>query len=114
MELIGALKKAGYGQGGMPLPVITGQDAELPSVRSIVRGEQSSTVFKDNRDLAQVVSGMVEALLSGKSPATNDTKTYDNGEKVVPAFLLKPVLLDDKNWRSALVDSGFYKAEQFR
>jgi putative multiple sugar transport system substrate-binding protein len=114
MELIGALKKAGYGQGGMPLPVVTGQDAELPSVRSIVRGEQSSTVFKDNRDLAQVVSGMVEALLSGKSPATNDTKTYDNGEKVVPAFLLKPVLLDDKNWRSALVDSGFYKAEQFR
>ncbi len=114
MELIGALKKAGYGQGGMPLPVITGQDAELPSVRSIVRGEQSSTVFKDNRDLAQVVSSMVEALLSGKSPAINDTKTYDNGEKVVPAFLLKPVLLDDKNWRTALVDSGFYKAEQFR
>ena len=114
MDLIEALKKAGYGQGGQALPVITGQDAELPSVRSIVRGEQTSTVFKDNRDLAQVTATMVDALLTGKKPTVNDEKTYNNGEKVVPAFLLKPVLVDVKNWRATLVDSGFYKAEQFR
>ncbi|WP_295955947.1 multiple monosaccharide ABC transporter substrate-binding protein [Rhodoferax sp.] len=117
MDLIEALKKAGYsqsGQGGQPLPIVTGQDAELPSVRSIVRGEQTSTVFKDNRDLAQVTATMVDALLNGKKPTTNDEKTYNNGEKVVPAFLLKPVLVDVKNWRATLVDSGFYKAEQFR
>ena len=114
MDLIETLKKAGYGQGGQALPVITGQDAELPSVRSIVRGEQTSTVFKDNRDLAQVTSTMVDALLNGKKPSINDEKTYHNGEKVVPAFLLKPVLVDVKNWRATLVDSGFYKAEQFR
>jgi putative multiple sugar transport system substrate-binding protein len=114
MDLIEALKKAGYGQGGQALPFITGQDAELPSVRSIVRGEQSSSVFKDNRDLAQVTATMVDALLTGKKPTINDEKTYNNGEKVVPAFLLKPVLVDAKNWRATLVDSGFYKAEQFR
>ena len=114
MDLIEALKKAGYGPGGQALPVITGQDAELPSVRSIVRGEQTSTVFKDNRDLAQVTATLVDALLTGKKPTVNDEKTYNNGEKVVPAFLLKPVLVDAKNWRATLVDSGFYKAEQFR
>nr|WP_315428530.1 multiple monosaccharide ABC transporter substrate-binding protein [uncultured Albidiferax sp.] len=114
IDLIEALKKAGYGQGNQPLPVITGQDAELPSVRSIIRGEQSSSVFKDNRDLAQVTATMVDALLAGKKPTINDEKTYNNGEKVVPAFLLKPVLVDVKNWRATLVDSGFYKAEQFR
>nr|WP_315188376.1 multiple monosaccharide ABC transporter substrate-binding protein [uncultured Albidiferax sp.] len=117
MDLIEALKKAGYsqvGQGGQALPVITGQDAELPSVRSIVRGEQTSTVFKDNRDLAQVTATMVDVLLTGKKPTINDEKTYNNGEKIVPAFLLKPVLVDVKNWRATLVDSGFYKAEQFR
>ena len=114
MDLIEALKKAGYGPGGQALPVITGQDAELPSVRSIVRGEQSSSVFKDNRDLAQVTATMVDALLTGKKPTVNDEKTYHNGEKVVPAFLLKPVLVDLKNWRTTLVDSGYYKAELFR
>ena len=114
MDLIETLKKSGYGQGGQPLPVITGQDAELPSVRSIIRGEQTSTVFKDNRDLAQVTATMVDALLTGKKPTINDEKTYNNGEKVVPAFLLKPVLVDVKNWRATLVDSGFYKSDQFR
>ena len=114
MDLIEALKKAGYGQGALPMPIVTGQDAELPSVRSIIRGEQTSTVFKDTRDLAQVVTTMVDALLTGKKPTVNDVKTYNNGEKIVPAFLLKPVLVDIKNWRATLVDSGFYKSEQFR
>ncbi|MCX7277387.1 MAG: sugar ABC transporter substrate-binding protein [Burkholderiales bacterium] len=114
IDLIEALKKAGYGQGGQALPFTTGQDGELPSVRSIIRGEQSSTIFKDTRELAQVTATMVDAILSGKKPTINDEKTYNNGEKVVPAMLLKPLLVDVKNWRAALVDSGFYKPEQFR
>jgi putative multiple sugar transport system substrate-binding protein len=96
------------------MAVVTGQDAEMPSVRSIIRGEQSSTVFKDTRDLAQVVSTMVDAILSGKTPRINDEKTYNNGQKIVPAYLLKPVTVDSSNWREALVTSGYYKAELFR
>ena len=114
MELLTAMKKAGYGQGGQALPVVTGQDAEMPSVRSIIRGEQTSTVFKDNRELAQVVTTMVDAILSGKKPLINDQKTYNNGQKVVPSFLLKPMIVDVTNWRAALVTSGYYKADQFR
>ena len=115
IELINAMKSAGYGQGaGHPLPVVTGQDAEMPSVRSIIRGEQSSTIFKDNRELAQVTTTMVDAILSGKKPAINDEKTYNNGQKVVPTFLLKPMKVDVENWRAALVTSGYYKADQFR
>ncbi len=114
MGLITAMKKANYGQGGQPLPVVTGQDAEMPTVRSIIRGEQTSTVFKDNRELAQVVTTMVDAILSGKKPAINDEKTYNNGQKVVPAFLLKPAVVDINNWRATLVNSSYYKADQFR
>jgi putative multiple sugar transport system substrate-binding protein len=114
IELIVALKKNGYGQGAQTMAVVTGQDAEMPSVRSIIRGEQSSTVFKDTRDLAQVVSTMVDAILSGKNPRINDEKTYNNGQKVVPAYLLKPVTVDATNWREALVTSGYYKADLFR
>lgn len=114
MELLASVKKSGYGQGGQPLPVVTGQDAEMPSLRSIIRGEQTSTVFKDNRELAQVVTTMVDAILSGKKPVINDEKTYNNGQKVVPSFLLKPVIVDVTNWRATLVNSGYYKADQFR
>ncbi len=114
MELISGLKKANYGQGALALPIITGQDAEMPSVRSIIRGEQSSTVFKDNRELAQVVSTMADAILSGKKPVINDEISYDNGLKILPSYLLKPTLVDASNWRALLVDTGYYKADQFR
>jgi len=110
--IIASLKGVGYGSKGQPMPVISGQDAELPSVKSIIAGEQTSTIFKDTRDLAKVASGMVDAVLSGSKPEVNDTKTYENGVKVVPSYLLKPVSVDKSNWKQVLVDSGYYKADQ--
>jgi putative multiple sugar transport system substrate-binding protein len=49
------------------LPVVSGQDAEIPSVKSILKGEQYSTVFKDTRELAKVTANMVDAVLAGGS-----------------------------------------------
>ena len=97
-----------------PMPVISGQDAEVPSIKSMLRGEQYSTMFKDTRDLAKVTVDMVDAVLSGKEVPVNDTKTYNNGVKVVPSYLLKPVVVDKSNWEKALVDSGYYKRAQFQ
>jgi putative multiple sugar transport system substrate-binding protein len=57
---------------------------------------------------------MVDAVLSGKQPEVNDTKTYDNGVKVVPSYLLKPVPVDKSNWEKVLIDSSYYKKEQFK
>jgi putative multiple sugar transport system substrate-binding protein len=112
--IISALKGVGYGSKEVPMPVISGQDAEVPSVKSIINHEQYSTIFKDTRDLAKVSAGMVDAVLSGGKPEINDTKTYNNGVKVVPSYLLKPVAVDLSNWKAALIDSGYYKAEQFQ
>jgi putative multiple sugar transport system substrate-binding protein len=111
--ILSALKSVGYGQGGKPIPVVTGQDAEIPSVKSIIAGEQTSTIFKDTRDLAKVTADMVDAALSGKKVEVNDTKTYNNGVKVVPSYLLKPVAVDKSNWEHVLIDSGYYKKSQF-
>ena len=86
----------------------------MPSVKSILRGEQYSTVFKDTRELAKVTSNMIDAVLSGKKPEINDTKTYNNGVKVVPSYLLKPVSVDARNWKEVLVDSGYYKESQIK
>ncbi|HYF72227.1 MAG TPA: sugar-binding protein, partial [Nocardioides sp.] len=58
LGIIAALQGNGYGGGGKALPVVTGQDAEVQSVKSIMAGEQYSTVFKDTRDLAEVTVSM--------------------------------------------------------
>ncbi|WP_340379937.1 multiple monosaccharide ABC transporter substrate-binding protein [Streptomyces sp. SS7] len=112
--IIAALKSDGYGTKAKPLPVITGQDAELASVKSIIAGEQSQTVYKDLRKLAQVATDMVDASLNGKKPEINDTKSYDNGTKVVPAYLLQPVSVDKTNYEKELVEGGYYTADQLK
>ena len=112
--IIAALKGVGYGSTEVPMPIISGQDAEVPSVKSIINHEQYSTVFKDTRELAKVAANMVDTELSGGKPDVNDTKTYNNGVKVVPSYLLKPTLVDIGNWKAALVDTGYYKAEQLQ
>ena len=110
--IISSLKGVGYGKADKPMPVITGQDAELASVKSIIAGEQTQTVFKDTRELAKKAVAMVDAILKGKEAEVNDTKTYDNGKKVVPAYLLEPVSVDAANYRSVLVDSGYYTEKE--
>lgn len=110
--ILSSLKGVGYGSGDMEMPIVSGQDAEIQSVKSIISGEQYSTVFKDTRELARVTVGMVEALLNDAEPEINDTETYDNGVKVVPSYLLEPVAVTQDNWESVLIDSGYYTSDQ--
>lgn len=105
--IIAALTDAGYSGN---LPTITGQDAEVLSVKAIIAGEQYSTIFKDTRELAKVAVAMAEAILNGTTPETNDTTTYNNGVKVVPAQLLTPYIVTKDNYQAVLVDSGYIKA----
>ena len=111
--IISSLKGVGYGSASQPMPVISGQDAEVPSIKAMLRGDQYSTIFKDTRDLAKVAAAMVDSALNKKEVEVNDTKTYNNGVKVVPSYLLKPVVVDKSNWEKVLVDSGYYKKSQF-
>ncbi|WP_328946332.1 sugar ABC transporter substrate-binding protein [Streptomyces sp. NBC_00250] len=82
---------------GKPLPVVTGQDSEVESVKSIVAGQQYSTINKDTRKLVAETINMVKALQEGAAPQVNDTKSYNNGVKVVPAYLLPPVIVTKAN-----------------
>nr|WP_328738739.1 multiple monosaccharide ABC transporter substrate-binding protein [Streptomyces erythrochromogenes] len=111
--IISSLKGVGYGTG-QSLPVVTGQDAELASVKSIIAGEQTQTVYKDTRQLAKTAVQMGDALLTGGKPEVNDTGQYDNGVKTVPAQLLQPVSVDKENYQKVLVDSGQYTADQLK
>jgi len=108
LGIISALTGAGYGQGAKKLPVVTGQDAEVPSLKSILNGQQYSTIFKDTRLLGKQAAVMTNDLLTGKEPEVNDTKTYNNKVKVVPSYLFPPVVVTKDNVKSDVIASGYH------
>jgi putative multiple sugar transport system substrate-binding protein len=110
--IITALQNAGYGAGGSPMPTVTGQDAEIASVKLISDGVQGSTIFKDTRKLAEEASTAAKAFLGGQQPQANDTTTYNNKVKVVPSFLLPIQTVYKDNIQSALIDTGYYTAQE--
>ena len=112
--ILSSVKGVGYGSGDLLMPIVTGQDAEVPSVKSMIAGEQYSTIFKDTRNLAGVTVKMVDAILSGGEPEINDTSTYDNGVKVIPSYLLESQWVDVTNYEEILVGSGYYAADQLQ
>lgn len=112
--IISALKSVGYGTPDQPMPIITGQDAEIASIKAMIAGEQTYTVFKDTRELAKQTAIMVDAALKGQEVPINDTKTYDNGVKIVPSYLLTPYSVDITNYEKYLIESGYYTADQLK
>jgi putative multiple sugar transport system substrate-binding protein len=109
--IISALTDAGYTVGA-EWPIISGQDAEVDSVKAILGGEQYATIFKDTRELAKVAADMAIAVLNDEEPDTNNTTDYDNGVKVVPSYLLSPVPVVKDNVQETLVDTGYWTEEE--
>jgi putative multiple sugar transport system substrate-binding protein len=112
MGITNALVAAGYTKANFP--IITGQDCDKPSVKNMLAGTQAMSIFKDTRTLAAKVVGMVDALMQGKKPEINDTKTYNNGTGIVPSYLCDPVFATVDNYKTLLIDSGYYKAEDLK
>jgi putative multiple sugar transport system substrate-binding protein len=112
--IISALQGAGYGTAAKPLPIITGQDAEAASVKSIIAGQQYSTIYKDTRKLADQASVMANDILTGKKPETNDDKSYNNKVITVPTYLFQPTVVTKANYQKVLLDSGYYTPTQLQ
>jgi putative multiple sugar transport system substrate-binding protein len=108
-----ALDGSGY-QVGDDWPLLTGQDADVANVRNILAGKQAMTVWKDTRTLGDQVAKMVTQIVNGETVDVNDTESYDNGVKVVPAFLLKPQVVTKDDVQSVLVDSGYYTEDELK
>ncbi len=106
-----AMEGAGY-KVGTDWPLITGQDADLANVKAMLEGKQAMTVWKDTRKLGEQVAKMVSQVVSGKTVEVNDEKTYDNGKKVVPTYLVEPEVVTKDEVKTKLVDSGFYTAKE--
>jgi len=83
--------------GQTAVPVITGQDSEVESVKLIMQGIQYSTIYKDTRELVAETIKAIQAYQKGEQPEINDTKSYDNGVKIVPSYLLDPKIVTKEN-----------------
>ncbi|WP_035838168.1 multiple monosaccharide ABC transporter substrate-binding protein [Cryobacterium roopkundense] len=105
--IISALEGAGY-TVDPTWPIISGQDAEIDSVKAINSGEQYGTIFKDTRELAAVAVKMAIAVLNGDTPETNNDTDYNNGKIDVPSMLLDSQIVVKDNIPSVLVDSGYW------
>ena len=104
-----ALETAGIVPGD-DYPVLTGQDGDQANVINILADKQSMTVWKDTRVLAERVATMIDEIVAGGEPTTNDSETYDNGVKVVPTYLESPKVVTKDTVETDLVGSGFYDA----
>jgi len=105
-----ALQGGGFTADNFPL--ITGQDCDIVSVRNMIAGYQAMSVFKDTRTLAANVVEMVKAIVAGTDVPINDRETYDNGTGIIPTNLSVPVFGDANNYRTLLIDSGYYTEAQ--
>lgn len=95
-------------------PVITGQDCDIANVKNMLLGKQSMSIFKDTRDLATKVVEMVDAVMKGGNAPINDMESYDNGTGIVPSYLCEPVFADANNYKTLLIESGYYTEDQLK
>jgi len=109
--------KADAKYSGGNLPVVTGQDAELDSAKSIKNNEQYSTVFKDTAKLAEAAIILADAILKKETPVIPGAVTAesiglgeigDTGKKRVTTYLLDPILVTRENL-NVPIDAEFYE-----
>jgi len=113
LSCLEACKAVGYGSTpGKPLPIVGGQDCIVASCKSILAGEQYATVLKDTRSLGAATVTLVDDILQGKTITGLDTKSYNNGAKIVPSLLLDSVIVTKDNLMKAVVDTGYHTARE--
>ena len=87
-------------KAGRPAPLISGLDGDPKAIERIRNGQQTFTIAKDPDVLTAKCFRMVKAVVEGTEPDINDVKTYNNGVKIVPAYLCTPQIIDKTNVNS--------------
>ena len=121
---LGATKAIASDYQGTNNVVITGQDGDIPNIYNIFSGSQSMTVYKDLKQEAVVTLSIGLDIISGNTPSedlitrsdwdfdcTYDIETYNNGNKAVPSYLLRPIAISADNIEKELFDSGYYNRD---
>lgn len=89
--------------------VITGQDAEIASLKYIQDGKQSMTVRKNTAELTASACKMADKILKGEDPETN--AEYDNGARKVPALNVGTTVVDAEVLKMLVAEGVFNQDE---
>ena len=82
---------------GKPAPVISGLDGDPAAYQRIREGTQTFTIAKDANVLTAKCVRMIKAVVEGTQPDINDVTSYKNGDRVLPAYLCTPQIVDRTN-----------------
>lgn len=93
---------ASASDAGIETPVVTGQDSEVESVKSIMAGDQYSTISKDTRILVADTISLLDTLQAGETP--EGAVPMDNGAAEIPSVLLEPVIVTQENAAEVYAD----------
>jgi D-xylose transport system substrate-binding protein len=91
-----------------PIP-LSGQDATPQGVQNILAGFQTMTVYKAVRTEANAAAKVAIAVLKHQKVKANGAT--NNGDRMVPSVLLKPVSITKKNY-TLLFSDGFLRRNQ--
>ena len=84
-------------KAGKPVPLISGLDGDPKAIERIKNGQQTFTIAKDPDVLTEKCFRMVKAVVEGTQPDINDVTNYNNGVKIIPAYLCTPQIVDSTN-----------------
>lgn len=101
--------------------IVTGQDADIANIYNILNGSQSMTVYKHLKDESVVTVALGKDILAGNNPSEDlienagwdfdcsfNEADYNNGKKVVPSYLLRPIAISKDNIDKELFKTGYY------
>ncbi len=88
--------------------LVTGQDAEVAGVRNILLGDQSMTVYKPIKKLADSVGQLVAAISNGSDTSSiASAKIKDSNGKDIPSVLNTVTEVDISNVKTTVIADNF-------
>jgi D-xylose transport system substrate-binding protein len=94
---------------GITVPV-GGQDAGLDAIQRIVAGDQTYTIYKAYKPLADGAAELAVDLLQNKVVTSVANTSVDSAtDKGIPAKLLEPKVVTKANIKDTVIADGLYK-----
>ncbi len=93
--------------------LVAGQDADIKAIRNIVAGNQTMTVYKPIKAMAYTAAEAACKISDGIAPS-NMNITVNNGNRLVPAILLKSQIVNKQNINLTVVPEGFISEQEIK
>ena len=93
--------------------MIAGQDAELENVKAIIAGNQTCTILKPLKEMAQAAADLAVSLSLDK-PLNTKFTNESNGKSLVKSILIEATVVNKNNIENTIIASGFHTADQLR